>query len=592
MFLLQWPVSGGITSSSLQLPPGETLVCEHPWTIRLLTYHPSSVVPRRMYFSSSSADSASPKLFISLSVKSPGSDSTHALIIKTAFNPATGNLEPTGDFHSFPDFKEGHGIASSANGSVVAWLARRRNGTTTPGSFDKDILLTHPDSAWMTQPGSVGKGLQDQMWLLEWLAGDIKAMPKKYIVHKAIGSWETGNNYLFYGENDNTYGFGLKAMVFGPGPDSGRHEADAFLVVNRANYTMMPSRGWSWAIGTGHTEFNRPAYNPVSKKYAVLGSTDYNDPGICGLGDISIRRDDYGQDSVFSRYPSYGTLQHKGGPGTLLAMPDSGFIGLIIGEKGIANPMSPAPSCNALWPNSPPTSIGLVRFNSKMKLQGGIRWIAAMDSTFLSYPQLARLDSNRFLLGYGKMYDMPSKNDWNGDKWRIPQAYYLVEIDTAGKLLTPVQSLDSLGWGEQDQMVSLGKGRVAWAYIPNPAIKSSTLRPACTSTTLKLMVYTSQGLGNPVVNPNRVHPLSHRMKMTLDRDKLSITTNLPDQVRFIATRIYNAQGKMLLTATWTSLKPPSHQFFLPISKPLPQGLYFVESSFSDGQSERGNLFAP
>ena len=32
------------------------------------------------------------------------------------------------------------------------------------------------------------------MWLYEWTNGDIQSEPRKYIVHKSIGSWEYGNN--------------------------------------------------------------------------------------------------------------------------------------------------------------------------------------------------------------------------------------------------------------------------------------------------------------------------------------------------------------------------------------------------------------
>ncbi len=98
------------------------------------------------------------------------------------------------------------------------------------------------------------------MWLYEWTNGDITSLPKRYIVHKSIGSWEYGNNYLLYGENDNSYGIAVKSTV---GEDS-CHEADAFLVLDRTNYDMT-NRAWSWACGTGHTLFNRPAYDPTTK---------------------------------------------------------------------------------------------------------------------------------------------------------------------------------------------------------------------------------------------------------------------------------------------------------------------------------------
>ncbi|MEQ9365026.1 MAG: hypothetical protein RIF32_12315, partial [Leptospirales bacterium] len=59
----------GLRHSTLdRLPDGEPTCCEHEWTVRMLHYHPASVVPRRMYFSACDTDTKKPSMFASLSL--------------------------------------------------------------------------------------------------------------------------------------------------------------------------------------------------------------------------------------------------------------------------------------------------------------------------------------------------------------------------------------------------------------------------------------------------------------------------------------------------------------------------------------------
>jgi hypothetical protein len=69
-------------------------------------------------------------------------------------------------------------------------------------------------------------------------------------------------------------------------------------------------------------------------------------------------------------------------------------------------------------------------------------------------------------------------------------------VDGNGAALGPVRKLEGTGWGEQDQLVPLGPGRVAWAYIANPALtvltgKEQYKYAPCKSPSLQLSVYTS-----------------------------------------------------------------------------------------------------
>ena len=77
------------------------------------------------------------------------------------------------------------------------------------------------------------------MWLYEWENGDLSAPPKKIIVHKSIGSWEYGQNYLRYAESDNTYGIALKTTV---GNDLDCHELDSYMILKRFDWEFDESR--------------------------------------------------------------------------------------------------------------------------------------------------------------------------------------------------------------------------------------------------------------------------------------------------------------------------------------------------------------
>jgi len=329
----------------------------------------------------------------------------------------------------------------------------------------------------MTQPNFCGDKKNDEMWLYEWTNGDITTKPKRYIVHKAIGSWEYGNNYLRYGENDNTYGIAVKATV---GKDS-CHEADAFLVLDRTEYDMT-NRAWSWACGTGHTLFNRPAYNPTTKKYAAMCSTDFNEANVGGMGAYFFRLED-GAAHEFHHLNLDG-IKNKGGASTLLPLPGGGFLGVLVGvdsqiEAGVGYPLEP------------PTAIGLVKFDASGSQMGGINWVLKEADAYLSYSQIAPLGENRYLLGWGVMKKLNDPSDTTDESYRIPWDYYVMEIDEEGNRLTQPLLLEGAGWGEQDQMISLGNGRVAWTYIEQPALSSEGSYPACNADTLQLSVYVS-----------------------------------------------------------------------------------------------------
>jgi hypothetical protein len=481
--------AGAVSSSSQALASGLTTACDSPWTIRLLTYHPTPVVPRGMYFASCTPPSGKTKFYTSMTVQAGTTFS--GAIAEQELDAATGTLKPTGAERQFAECNEMHGIAAKSDCSVVGVLCRRASRSSETNRSTKDMVAALTDNdkkAWMTQPGTPEQGKQrnDEEWLYDFADGNLAKAPAMYVAHKAIGGWEYGSQALVYGETDNTYGLSLKATVFGGG---GWHEGDAMLIVDRSNFAINEKRGWHWGCAAGHTLFNHATYNPSTSQYAVTCGTDLGiDPknagGFGGVWTHTEGHDAQGYQSV----PLYKSLTIGGGPTSLLPLADGSFIGVFSGIDGAVTADQDFRNEGAL------TSIGFAHFDKNGAVIGKVKRIASAPGVFLSSPQLAPLGKGTYLLGYTKMAAFADKERLKSaydDAFRIPTSYHVLEVDENGNALTQVQTLKGAGWGEQDQMVALGAGRVGWAYTPN-AVMENDKRPSCESNQLALHVYTQK----------------------------------------------------------------------------------------------------
>lgn len=68
---------------------------------------------------------------------------------------------------------------------------------------------------------------------------------------------------------------------------------------------------------------------------------------------------------------------------------------------------------------------------------------------------------------------------------RVPQAFWVVEVNPNGDFLTDPIKLNGVGWGEYDDMVSSGPGRLVWTYITNPAVERVRPDKASSSNTVQ-----------------------------------------------------------------------------------------------------------
>lgn len=123
-----------------------------------------------------------------------------------------------------------------------------------------------------------------------------------------------------------------------------------------------------------------------------------------------------------------------------------------------------------------------------------VKWVAEDDDCMLGAPQIVDLQNGRFLLGYAKFQcisDDTGLKRFAGAHTLHPKAYYLMEIDADGNALTEPTRVEGTGWGGQDDMVSFGPGRAAWAYIPNPEIRAHGSFTDPYQSDWELMVYDS-----------------------------------------------------------------------------------------------------
>lgn len=480
---------GSISTQNISFSPNVTTACDSKWVIRILGIHRSrQLLPTLMHSASCKTANGTTKMFTSLTVKEGQAQS--GMIIESILD-ASGKMVPKGSARKFEECLEMNGIAVSSDCSVVGALCRRDGNPSISGGFTKDMVAAIPDTNkrfrdWISQTNR--SKFNDEQWLYDWANGDISKKPSMYVANKAIGNWELGKQDLVYSNEQNSYGLSLEASA-------GTHDGDSFLVVNRSDFSIDTKRGWLWACGAGHTLQNHATFNSATGKYAAICLTD--------LGSTLGKSDGYGglwvkvegnKSNGFLSIP-VSKQNYAGGVTGILPLKDGGFLGVFAGTEATSPKQE-------FRDKGPTTKIGIARFDTVGKLVGNINWVVKDDDWFYSYPQLASLGNDKYLLGYAKMVRLSKRNELGihayGDAIRLPDSFHVIEIDQNGKKLTPEQTV-KYGWGEQDRMVSLEDGKVAWAYIPKAQYSTETsgkkaTLPKCDVNEISLNVYTNKSM--------------------------------------------------------------------------------------------------
>ncbi|MEM9596705.1 MAG: hypothetical protein AAGD06_20720 [Acidobacteriota bacterium] len=135
------------------------------------------------------------------------------------------------------------------------------------------------------------------------------------------------------------------------------------------------------------------------------------------------------------------------------------------------------------------------------------KWLAEDEDCMLGAPQLVDLENGRYLLGFGKFQCISDgfhlrrfatgANGTRSVSTLIPKQYYLMEIDADGHPLTQPTPISGAGWGALDSIVGMGKGRAAWAYVPDPTLQADGTFADPEQDAWRLMVYESPFDGSP-----------------------------------------------------------------------------------------------
>lgn len=502
-----------VSRTSGAMPYGLPTSCEIPGHDRFGDDANGDAVPQRLNFAACDTESDTPRMYVSVTLVddrprpdkyegAPPADTRVGAILELEYDPASRSLVRTGNDVLLDQCDESHGITASADCGRVAVLCQRYDHASRNTPFTADLTMTLSEGArdWITQPDNVaqvnananipGDKKQEnyksngEMWLLEWNGTTLDQIPDSYVIHKAISGSHLGNHHLVYAEDDNTYAASMFAAAFDGG--GGRHSGDSFMVINRdGDWSLDQDRGWTSQCGRGHTLHNRAVYHPMNGKYYGVCTTDWTAEREQG-GGFWIKDEESSAIIPGRQFHVTWSAQTRAWGGTHAFYPvDDGLLGTVVGHPNSG--LGPVPESKDLNP----FQIGLVYTGDDemdMRRLRWINWIVASDEAHMGHPQLAPLGGDRFLLGYGEMYRVNLEDKGNLDR-QVPWNHFVQVIDGQGNLEGEAMQLDGVGWGEQDQWVSLGRGRVAWAYPAAPTLIDRRNAPACSRDELLLSVY-------------------------------------------------------------------------------------------------------
>ena len=499
----------GVVRTEVGQPGQLEAVCEYNNSWRLHAHHGASisVVPQRQYITSCE-DEAGSHVFVALPVWD-GEDRTQ-YVYEAVLDESTGGFVVTGNSVHMPQCQDASGIAAAPDCSFVGVLCHRAYATSDNEPYDADLIRPYVENGGgdevLARDNEVNDTTNTEMWLYEYRDADLSADADTYLVHLSVRATETarpaGQYYLKYAAEQDSYAMALRASVTGNG--GGRHVADAFLVVRRGDspesWSIDPSRGYPWACGRGHTDYNHPGYNPISNQFAVTCRTDID-------GGLYFRTDTMGKPPAFHNVESCcGAI--GGGATTFAAHPDGGFLLAMMSHDparlSAANDLWADDDYvhpNDVWGALSPTSIGLARFDAAGEPVGDTIWVMHSDTHYLGHPQVISLDDDRYLLGWSEQYQVGDVGEDVKEIWgkrrrhsfQSAWAYYVMEIDAQGTPLTAPIHVEGAGWGDYDEWTRLGDGRVAWHYIADPELIAWEEAPPCDSrSTPSLFLYESQ----------------------------------------------------------------------------------------------------
>jgi hypothetical protein len=332
-------------------------------------------------------------------------------------------------------------------------------GTGTRGMGWTTHHLKTPESCNVAKnPNILG------MYLLEWNSADggLKQEPAAaHLINTAIGNWRMGDWVISVNKDSTLLSVDLEVTVFGG--DCQYHEGSLNTAWDRSSDgTLAYNREWSrgWAIGGGHTNANRLAYNSVLDNFGQFGLTD--DKGFSrrfsAISADSAKQTPKGTVLYRSDHPgSFFDNMQSGGTSEVISFGRNGFIGSTTGAMP-SNPnkersmlaIARLPGTRAQW--------DAVAADSTSFKDTVLVWMKDLITpgysagwSSISHVGLGDENTNRFLLGWGEYEGESNVNN------PLPSGgFYVVEVDKDGNLLSTKKRIDNSGWRDKQD----------WLYIP------------------------------------------------------------------------------------------------------------------------------
>lgn len=492
------PEAGPVERTPIDQPEGLSPVCEYGNSWHLHSQHGQnvSVVPQRQYVAGC-VDDEGAHLFASMPVDDGEGRSQY---VYEALLGDDGQYTLTGNAAHMGECQDASGLAAAPDCSHLGVLCHRAYGSSDATPPDADLITPYAgdsdgERGWVLRAdNAANEDTNTEMWLYEFAGAELEATPSTFLVHKAVRASNNarpqGQYYLHYAASRDTYAMAVRSSMFTDG--GARHVADAFLMIERgaapADWTIDGDAGYPWACGKGHTYVNHPGFNPYADLFAIACRTDV------GAGAF-FRTEQAGDGDPFHTvsFNGQGGNVIGGGPTTFVGLPDGGFLLALVGN--------PSAHVNIDgWTEGPPTQIGLARFDASGAPVGEINWVVSSTEHFLGHPQIAELAEGRYLLGWSEQWRVGDGLD-ETSMWTIRRrhsfqsawAYHLVEIDADGQALSAPRELEGAGWGDLDEWVAFGDGRIGWAYIADPELTAWDAAPPCGSNAqLALYAYTPE----------------------------------------------------------------------------------------------------
>lgn len=370
-----------------------------------------------------------------------------------------------------PECKELAGVQVSPNGDRIAALCRSSKENARAQVGIVDLVQKAIDEGNHKLDNKIE---QDYMLLYEWPTGDIATEPKKSIVSTAIGGFANGQFQMRL--VGNRYVISLKTVnIFNNKKgEIERHENAVLIFYNYETKALKVEIGGAH----GHPLNNYLGVNEGTKEALVmyLADSNYNHESNTKVPDFAgsnayLSKGNAGVKGRSSSTIHYHQIQGKplkrvkGGVGPVVPY-QQGFRSVIVGSEADTDSGLPEYKNESGENFERPLKVGLLQFDGGVTPSAEVKWLVDFSPNMVSLPRLALLENGHFLIGAGVMNARVDEGKTYAQMHNdliTPEEFWVAQIDANGEPVSDPISLGKIGWGENDDLISLGRNSVFWA---------------------------------------------------------------------------------------------------------------------------------